>query len=137
MFTEVFAEGALADGMAAAVGTDTGGSVRIPAAFCGLAGVKPTQARSDLRGTVPLSQSLDSVGAIVRAIADCAVLDAILSRGEAPRIVPARVAGLRFAMPQSYVLDGIDVAVAKAFGRALTALSAAGARIEEVGFAHL
>ncbi len=128
----------VAAGMAAAgLGTDTGGSIRIPAAFCGLAGFKPTQARSDLRGAVPLSRSLDSVGAIAHAIADCALIDAVLAGDEAEPPPPVPVAGLRFAVPQTYVLDGLDTAVAKAFAHALSALSAAGARIEEVAFANL
>ncbi len=126
----------VAAGMAAVgLGTDTGGSVRIPAAFCGLAGFKPTQRRSNLRGAVPLSRSLDSVGAIAHVIADCALVDALVGPGESPRVRPARLAGLRFAVPQVYVLEGLDPAVARAFTRALTALSAAGARIEDAPFA--
>ncbi|WP_337997701.1 amidase [Oleispirillum naphthae] len=122
---------------AAALGTDTGGSVRIPAAFCGLVGFKPTAARSDIHGVVPLSPSLDSVGPIARSVADCALIDAMLVGGAVPRLAPPPLAGLRFALPQAYVLDGLDDGVAKAFGRALSALSGLGARLEEVPFAHL
>src|SRR5262249_36469355 len=70
----------VADGMAiAALGTDTGGSVRIPSAFCGLTGFKPTAARVPLSGVVPLSPSLDSIGPLANTVACCAVLDAILA----------------------------------------------------------
>lgn len=127
----------VADGMAAAaIGTDTGGSVRIPAAFCGLVGFKPSHGRSDLRGTVPLSTSLDSIGPIARAVADCATLDAFLTGGAVPHLHPLVAKGLRLAVPQTYVLDGLDEGVAKAFARALSILSLAGASIVEVPFAE-
>jgi aspartyl-tRNA(Asn)/glutamyl-tRNA(Gln) amidotransferase subunit A len=126
----------VSDGMAfAGIGTDTGGSVRIPAAFCGLTGFKPTWGRSDLGGTIPLSTSLDSIGPIARSVACCALLDAVLA-GEQPR-TPQPLRGLRLAAPQTYVLDGLDEAVATAYARALSALSAAGARIDDVRFDHL
>ena len=126
------------DGMAAAaIGTDTGGSVRIPAALCGLTGFKTTTGRIPLTGVFPLSASLDSVGPLAPTVACCAVLDAVM-RGAAvavPEALP--IAGLRFAVPQSYVLDGLDDTVARAFASALSKLSAAGAAISEVPFAEL
>jgi aspartyl-tRNA(Asn)/glutamyl-tRNA(Gln) amidotransferase subunit A len=121
---------------AAAIGTDTGGSWRIPAAFCGLAGFKPSAARTDTRGTVPLSKSLDTVGPIAHGITDCALLDAFLAGGDQPHLETAGIAGLRFAVPQTYVLDDLDPEVAHAFDRALAALSAAGVRLVEVPFAE-
>lgn len=127
----------VADGMAVAgLGTDTGGSVRIPAALCGLVGFKPTAARVPLAGLVPLSSSLDSVGPLAASVACCAALDAVFA-GEPvdpPEAFP--VAGLRIAAAQRYVLDGMDSGVARAYGRALSALSAAGARIVEAPFAE-
>jgi len=122
----------VADGMAAmGLGTDTGGSVRIPSAFCGLAGFKPTQARAPLAGCVPLSSSLDSIGPLARTIACCAVADAILT-GEAPApLAVAPLAGMRLGAPTNFVLDGMDAAVGRAFERALQRLDAAGARIVE------
>ena len=73
---------AVADGMApAALGTDTGGSCRIPAAFCGIVGMKPTQARVSLKGVLPLAPSLDSVGPLADSVACCAALDDVLSGG--------------------------------------------------------
>ena len=119
----------------AGIGTDTGGSVRIPAALCGLTGFKPTQRRSDLGGTIPLSTTLDSIGPIARSVGCCALLDAVLA-GEEPWM-PLALRGLRLAAPQTYVLDGLDDAVAAAYARALSALSASGAHIEDAGFGTL
>jgi len=129
---------AVSDGMALfGLGSDTGGSVRIPAALCGLIGFKPTAARVPLQGTFPLSATLDSVGPIAASVDDCAMLDAILA-GEAPILPPARsVAGLRLLVPQSYLLDGLDEPVARAFERAVARLAAAGARIAELAVPEL
>ncbi|WP_448189744.1 amidase [Azospirillum sp. sgz301742] len=123
----------VADGMAvAAVGSDTGGSVRIPSAFCGLVGFKPTQARIPRDGALPLSWTLDTVGPLARSVACCAILDAVMA-GAAP-VVPEAVdlAGLRLGVPKTIVLDGMDATVAAAFNRALEALSKAGARVVEI-----
>lgn len=128
----------VADGMAAmGLGTDTGGSVRIPSAFCGLAGFKPTQARVPLDGCTPLSTSLDSIGPLARTIACCAVTDAILA-GEAPTPLPdIPLSGLRFGAPTNYVREGMDATVGRAFERALARLSTEGARIVEFAFPEL
>ncbi len=126
---------AVADGMAAAgLGTDTGGSCRIPAAFCGVVGYKPTARRVPITGVLPLAPSLDSVGPLAPSVSCCAVIDAILA-GEEPVIpVPAQLAGLRLAVPENVVLDGMDATVAAAFDRALSALADAGAKITRVRF---
>jgi aspartyl-tRNA(Asn)/glutamyl-tRNA(Gln) amidotransferase subunit A len=126
---------AVADGMAAAgLGTDTGGSCRIPAAFCGVVGYKPTARRVPIDGVLPLAPSLDSVGPLAPSVGCCAVIDAILA-GEAPTPpLPARLAGLRLAVPENFGLEGMDAHVGTAFDRALTALSAAGARITHPRF---
>jgi len=92
----------VADGMAAvAIGTDTGGSVRIPAALCGLVGFKPTQYRVQRDGAVPLSTTLDSIGPIGVSAACCALIDAVMA-GE-PAGVPAAISpdGLRRGIPRS------------------------------------
>lgn len=120
-----------------ALGTDTGGSVRIPAALCGIVGFKPTQRRVSLRGSVPLSWTLDSVGPLARTVECCAVADAVLA-GESDWVPPpVGLAGLRFAVPQAVVLDGLEEPVARAFDAACRRLSQAGARIVEIPMAEL
>jgi len=128
----------VADGMvAAALGTDTAGSVRIPAAFCGIAGFKPTARRVPIDGILPLATSLDSVGPLAPTVTCCALVDSVFA-GEAPFVpAPMPLAGLRLAVPQTLVLDDLDPEVAAAFGAALSKLSAAGARITEIPFAEL
>ncbi len=128
----------VADGMAlAALGTDTGGSCRIPAAFCGIVGYKPTARRVPREGVLPLSPSLDSVGPLARTVACCAVIDAVLAGDALPVAAAMPVAGLRLAVPQGQWLDDMDQDVAAAFERALARLSAAGAHIVRDHFAAL
>jgi aspartyl-tRNA(Asn)/glutamyl-tRNA(Gln) amidotransferase subunit A len=123
----------IADQMAyGALGTDTGGSCRIPAAFNGIVGFKPTQRRVPLDGGVPLSFSLDSFGPLARSVGCCAVLDAILADEPVRPLQPRSVKGMRLAVPTTVALDDLDDAVAKTFERALDALSRAGALIERI-----
>ena len=125
------------DGMAAgAIGTDTGGSVRIPAALNGLVGFKPTARRVPLDGVLPLSRTLDSVGPIARTVADCALLDRVLAAETASVPRAARLRGLRFAVPKTVVQDELTTVVANAFNAALGRLSAAGATIVELPMAE-
>jgi aspartyl-tRNA(Asn)/glutamyl-tRNA(Gln) amidotransferase subunit A len=121
------------DGMAfAGLGTDTGGSCRIPAALCGIVGFKPTAHRVPTAGAFPLSTSLDSIGPLAATVACCAVLDAVLA-GEPVADLPAfPLEALRLAVPQTTVLDEIEPAVARAFEAALAALRKAGARIVDI-----
>ncbi|MGO8916811.1 MAG: amidase [Stellaceae bacterium] len=128
----------LTDGMAAlAIGTDTGGSVRIPAALCGTVGFKPTQKRVPRDGATPLSTTLDSIGPLGLSVGCCAIADAILA-GEAPVLPPeAAVAGLRLGVPRTVVLDDLDADVARAFERATSVLSRAGARLVDLPLAEL
>jgi aspartyl-tRNA(Asn)/glutamyl-tRNA(Gln) amidotransferase subunit A len=123
---------ALTDDMShGSLGTDTGGSCRIPAAFNWLVGYKPTARRVPSTGAFPLSTTLDSIGPLGRSVACCAILDSILA-GEAPSLPLAReVAGLRIAVPKSYVLNDMDPLIARAFENALDRLSKAGALIRE------
>jgi aspartyl-tRNA(Asn)/glutamyl-tRNA(Gln) amidotransferase subunit A len=128
----------VADRMAvAALGTDTGGSVRIPAAVCGIVGFKPTARRVPIDGVVPLSTSLDSIGPLANSVECCAIVDAVFA-GE-PVAVPEAVplAGLRFAVPRHFVMDDLHPVVAKAFERALRALAAKGVKVEEIDLAQL
>jgi aspartyl-tRNA(Asn)/glutamyl-tRNA(Gln) amidotransferase subunit A len=123
----------VADGMAhAGLGTDTGGSCRIPAAFTGLVGYKPTAHRVPLQGLVPLSPSLDSIGPIARSVACCARLDALLADEPPVSLSDCSLAGQRLAVPRTFVLEDLDRQVAADFERALSRLSAAGAHIEEI-----
>ena len=120
----------------AALGSDTGGSIRVPAALCGLVGFKNTQARTPLAGAFPLSFTLDTVCAMTRCVADCLIVDGVLAG--APLAVAQRpLAGMRLALPQTLVLDGLQPAVATAFERALQRLSKAGALIVQVPLAEL
>jgi aspartyl-tRNA(Asn)/glutamyl-tRNA(Gln) amidotransferase subunit A len=126
---------AVADQMAAAgLGTDTGGSCRIPAAFCGVVGYKPTARRIPITGVLPLAPSLDSVGPLAPSVACCAAIDAILANQAPSPPTPANLNGLRLAVPENLVQDNMDSMVAAAFDRALSVLSAAGARIHKVRF---
>jgi aspartyl-tRNA(Asn)/glutamyl-tRNA(Gln) amidotransferase subunit A len=128
----------IADGMAcAALGTDTGGSCRIPAALCGVVGYKPTARRVPIDGVLPLSLSLDSVGPLAASVACCATIDAVLAGEAPPALRPVPLAGLRLAVPQNLVLDGMDATVAATFEAALSSFSAAGARIVTTGFPAL
>ncbi len=128
----------VADGMAfAGLGTDTGGSCRVPAALCGIVGYKPTARRVPTAGAVPLSCSLDSVGPLANTVRCCAAVDAVLAN-EPVRPVPSiPVAGLRLAVPDAIACDDLDETVAASFQRALATLSAAGVRIETVAFPAL
>jgi aspartyl-tRNA(Asn)/glutamyl-tRNA(Gln) amidotransferase subunit A len=128
----------IADGFAVvALGTDTGGSVRIPAALCGTVGYRPTQQRIPRDGATPLSTTLDSIGPLGQSVACCAVTDAIIA-GEAPAVPPAAaVEGLRLGVPRSVMLDDLDAEVAAAFERACSTLAKAGARVADVPLSEL
>ena len=123
----------VADRMAhGALGTDTGGSCRIPAAFNGIVGFKPTQRRVPLAGGVPLSSTLDSFGPLARSVGCCAVLDAVLAGEEIVPPQPRPIKGMRLAVPTTVALDELDDEVARAFERALETLSRQGALIERI-----
>jgi aspartyl-tRNA(Asn)/glutamyl-tRNA(Gln) amidotransferase subunit A len=124
---------AICEGMARiAIGSDTAGSIRAPAAYCGIVGFKPTAARVPLAGAIPLASSLDSVGPLARTVAGCALADAVLAGEDPSPLEPTPLAGLRLAIPRTVVLDDLEAAVAQAFERAVSALSSAGARIVEI-----
>jgi aspartyl-tRNA(Asn)/glutamyl-tRNA(Gln) amidotransferase subunit A len=120
---------------AGAIGTDTGGSVRIPAALNGLVGFKPTARRVPLDGVLPLSPTLDSAGPIARTVADCALLDQVLAAaaGEVPATASLR--SLRLGVPTTVFQDDLSSTVANAFAAALARLAAAGATIIELPMA--
>src|SRR5713101_4479885 len=123
----------VADGMAhGALGTDTGGSCRIPAAYNGIVGFKPTQRRVPLDRGVPLSFTLDSFGPLARSVGCCAVLDAVLANEAVQPLQPRPIRGMRLAVPTTVALDELDDAVARTFERALETLSRQGALIERI-----
>ena len=134
----------VSDAMAfAALGTDTGGSCRIPAAMCGIVGFKPTASRVPLAGTYPLSPSLDSIGPLANSVACCASLDAVLA-AQPPVHDSASAPGsdmaasdLHLGVLTSYVTDGLDESVATGFARALRTLAAAGATLTDVSLPEL
>jgi aspartyl-tRNA(Asn)/glutamyl-tRNA(Gln) amidotransferase subunit A len=114
-----------------AIGSDTGGSVRIPASLCGVTGFKPSRQRIPTDGVFPLSYTLDSIGPLARSVADCADADAVLA-GEAPRpLEPASLAGLRIGVAVGAPLERLDETVGKRFPEALDRLEAAGARLTQ------
>ena len=114
----------------AGIGTDTGGSCRIPAALCGLAGFKPTARRIPLDGVLPLAPTLDSVGVLAHTAACCAVLDAIMAGAPERTPYERSVAGLRFVLPINLAFDHLDDATEKSLDRAVARLDAAGALID-------
>ena len=123
---------AQAEGMCVmALGSDTRGSIRQPAALCGVVGFKPTQRRVPRDGCFPLSYTLDSVGPLANSVGCCATYDAVLS-GEGSELPPMQAKGLRLLLPRSIAIEDLDPEVDNAFERALKKLSAAGAQISEV-----
>ncbi|HSL68990.1 MAG TPA: amidase, partial [Longimicrobiales bacterium] len=121
------------DGMAAgAIGTDTGGSIRIPAALNGLVGFKPTARRVPLDGVLPLSKSLDSAGPIAKTVSDCALLDHVLAGVTRGVPAAARLRSLRLGVPKTVVQDDLSADVARAFSAALERISAAGAAVVDL-----
>jgi len=125
----------VADRMAAAgIGTDTGGSCRIPAALCGITGYKPTARRVPRDGVYPLSHSLDSVGPLAPGVNCCAVLDDIMAGGTGTSVVPAAVDRLRIAVLTNFVTEDLEPAVSQAYERSLADLQRAGVTLTEVRF---
>lgn len=123
---------AVADGMCVmGLGSDTRGSIRQPAALCGIAGFKPTARRVSRQGAFPLSYTLDSIGPLANTVACCAAYDAVLAGEPDPVLVALPAKGLRLLLPRCSALDDLDPQVAKAFEASLAALSRAGAAISE------
>lgn len=126
------------DGYAAAgIGTDTGGSCRIPAALCGIVGFKPSQSRIPRDGAYPLAPSLDSVGPLTATVTSCAILDSIMA-GESPApLNEVSLKGLSFAIITNPTLDGMDDHVSSAFDLIVSRLNDLGIRVTEIDLPEL
>ncbi|MGH8686774.1 MAG: amidase, partial [Burkholderiales bacterium] len=123
---------AQADGMCVmALGSDTRGSIRQPAALCGVTGWKPTQRRVPLEGAFPLSYTLDTVGPLANSVACCAAYDAVIADVPLGALAEVPARGLRLLVPRGSLLEDLDPEVGRVFGEALKKLAAAGAAIEE------
>jgi aspartyl-tRNA(Asn)/glutamyl-tRNA(Gln) amidotransferase subunit A len=121
----------------AALGTDTGGSVRIPAAVCGVVGFKPTARRVPIDGVVPLATSLDSIGPLANSVECCAIVDSVFAGEPISVPEPVPLAGLRLAVPRHFVMNDLDPLVVKAFERGLKRLAAKGVKIEQIELTQL
>ena len=121
----------------ATIGTDTGGSIRIPAAACGLVGLKPALGDVSTEGVVPLSRTMDHVGPLTHNVADaCLVYHALLGDHGASPPAPVPLSGLRLAVPRPYFCDLLDAEVRASFAAALDRLRAAGAHVDDIEIHH-
>jgi aspartyl-tRNA(Asn)/glutamyl-tRNA(Gln) amidotransferase subunit A len=128
----------VAAGMAlASIGTDTGGSIRIPAAACGVVGLKPTLGEVSIDGVVPLSRTMDHIGPLTQSVADASlVYHALLGDAHAKPPAPMPLHGLRLAVPRAYFCDLLDAEVRARFDAALDRLRAAGVHVDEITIQH-
>ncbi|MDX8454843.1 amidase [Mesorhizobium sp. VK9D] len=119
------------------IGSDTGGSVRIPASLNGVVGFKPTAGRVPLTGAFPLSMTLDSIGPLARSVADCAIADAIMAGEEPAALQPVPLAGLRIGIPRGMLFGETQAEVAAAFERCIDRIGQAGARVADLSIDDL
>ncbi len=117
----------------AGLGTDTGGSCRIPAALCGVIGFRPTSGRYDGDGVIPISHTRDTVGSIARSVRDIVLFDGVLS-GDGTEVANIDLANVTLGVPRQMLFDNLDPVVAKVVDDQLSVLSAAGAKLVEVSF---
>ena len=128
----------VAFGLAAAgIGSDTGGSVRAPAVWNDLVGLKTTSGRLSLEGVVPLIYSLDTVGPLTRSVEDAALLMAVMENGKVADLRGASLKGRRFAVLQSVALEELAEGPEKAFAHAVGRFEAAGATVEQITFPQI
>lgn len=126
----------------ATLGSDTAGSCRIPAAFNGIVGVKPSYGRLSLTGIYPLSPTSDAPGPLANDVDSCFLLDQLMSGqsspgGPLPALKTRTIESLKFVVPQSRVLDDLDAEVQTAFTQSLEALRGSGAKIIEAGMSSI
>jgi aspartyl-tRNA(Asn)/glutamyl-tRNA(Gln) amidotransferase subunit A len=139
-----------ADQCIVALGTDTGGSIRQPAAFCGVVGMKPTYGAVSRYGAVPYASSLDQIGSLTKDVTDCALmLNAICGHDEKDstsanydvpdytKYLENNVRGLKIGIPKEYMAEGLDTGVRKVIEDAAATLSNLGAEVEEVSLPHI
>ena len=128
----------VADGMAiATIGTDTGGSCRIPAAFCGIVGFKPTSTRVPKEGAVPLSKTMDSIGPLANSVSCCALLDSVLVGNDEENLPKRANDTIRIGVIDNYVTNGMETVVGVAIDAALSRLSAAGVGVDHLTIPEL
>ncbi|MEL6236383.1 MAG: amidase [Pseudomonadota bacterium] len=121
---------AVAAGLApVAAGTDTGGSVRVPAAFNGVVGYKSSEGRIEKQGVFDLSPTLDTVGPLARSVLDCVLVDAVFRGVPVPSVRRRPVAGMSIIVPETLVFDDLDPAVAENFEASISRLAQAGAAV--------
>ena len=134
---------------AGATGTDTGGSIRQPSAYCGVTGIKPTYGRCSRWGIIAFASSLDQAGPIAKDVRDCAILlksmagydakDSTSARVDVPdfeKFLGADIRGMRIGLPREYRVDGLDKEVAAYWDKAAEMLKARGAEVAEVSLPH-
>ena len=126
-----------ADIVPIAFGTDTGGSIRIPAAFNGVVGYKTSTGHYPMHGVFPLSRTLDTLGPLAHSVEDCVLVDSVLRGLQAPDIQAAPVAALEFVIPDAVMLDTLAPAVAANFHAAAARLAEAGARVRHIALPEL
>ena len=120
-----------------AMGSDTGGSVRIPASFNGVVGYKTSAGRYPMEGVFPLAQSLDTIGPLAHTVADCALFDAVLRVRESPEALAADPATLNFVIPDGVLFKDLAPAVATNFDATVARLEDAGARVRRIALPQL
>ncbi|NVO58576.1 amidase [Rhodobacteraceae bacterium B1Z28] len=123
--------------MPMSMGSDTGGSVRIPASFNGVVGYKTSMGRYPMQGVFPLAQSLDTIGPLTHTVADCVLIDAVLRGRHSPDIEPADVSRLSFVIPDQVMFDGADADVVANFDATVARLETAGARVSRISLPQL
>jgi indoleacetamide hydrolase len=117
------------------IGSDTGGSVRVPAAFCGIVGLRPTTGRWSQTGIVPISHTRDTAGPMTRSVADCALMDGVVT-GESLEAAAARLKDLRFGVPRRHFWEDLDAEVSQICENTLRQLKAAGVALVEIDLAE-
>src|SRR5262249_18442998 len=120
----------------AGLGTDTGGSIRVPASLCGLVGLRPSMLRWPQTGIVPISHTRDTAAPLARSVADCVLLDGVITGGATTREA-ARLRGLRLGVPRGHFWDNLDREVARIGADVLARLAAAGAVLIEADIADI